>query len=36
MTQSAANVDYQDFDPYFEWSEDEGSATLVVMLPGKY
>ncbi|BAT80946.1 hypothetical protein LR48_Vigan07g043500 [Vigna angularis] len=34
MAQSAANFDYQDFDPYFEWSEDEGSATLIVMLPG--
>ncbi|KAK7372642.1 hypothetical protein VNO80_06029 [Phaseolus coccineus] len=34
MAQSAANFEYQDFDPYFEWSEDEGNATLTVMLPG--
>nr|ACU23583.1 unknown [Glycine max] len=34
QAQSAANFDYQDFDPFFEWSEDEGSATLIVMLPG--
>jgi len=34
MAQSAPNFEYQDFDPYFEWSEDEGSATLTVMLPG--
>ncbi|QCE01499.1 HSP20 family protein [Vigna unguiculata] len=34
MAQSTATFDYQDFDPYFEWSEDEGSATLIVMLPG--
>ncbi|XP_061338203.1 inactive protein RESTRICTED TEV MOVEMENT 2-like [Gastrolobium bilobum] len=32
--QSAANRVYQDFDPFFEWAEDEGSATLIVMLPG--
>ncbi|KAJ1386410.1 HSP20-like chaperone [Sesbania bispinosa] len=32
--QSAANRVYQDFEPFFEWTEDEGSATLVVMLPG--
>lgn len=35
MAQSAAaNRVYQDFEPFFEWSEDEASATLVVMLPG--
>ncbi|CAJ1975474.1 unnamed protein product [Sphenostylis stenocarpa] len=34
MAQSAANFYYEDFDPYFKWSEEEGNATLVVMLPG--
>ena len=35
MAQSAApNRVYQDFVPFFEWAEDEGSATLTVMLPG--
>ncbi|KAK7300351.1 hypothetical protein RJT34_11195 [Clitoria ternatea] len=34
MAQSAPNQVFQDFQPFFEWSEDETSATLVVMLPG--
>ncbi|XP_027368546.1 inactive protein RESTRICTED TEV MOVEMENT 2-like [Abrus precatorius] len=34
MAQSAVNRVYEDFDPFFEWSEDEASVTLVVMLPG--
>lgn len=36
-TQSAAaNRVYQDFEPFFEWVEDAGSDTLVLMLPGEY
>ncbi|XP_020213787.1 inactive protein RESTRICTED TEV MOVEMENT 2 [Cajanus cajan] len=34
MERTVANHVYQDFDPFFEWSEDETSATLTVMLPG--
>ncbi|GAU14529.1 hypothetical protein TSUD_250710 [Trifolium subterraneum] len=33
-TQSATERVYKDLQPYFEWNEDEVSATLVLMLPG--
>ncbi|XP_057726749.1 inactive protein RESTRICTED TEV MOVEMENT 2-like [Arachis stenosperma] len=36
MAQSSAapNRVYQDFEPFYEWNEDQASATLTVMLPG--
>ncbi|XP_015973538.1 inactive protein RESTRICTED TEV MOVEMENT 2-like [Arachis duranensis] len=36
MAQSSAapNRVYQDFEPFYEWNEDQATATLTVMLPG--
>jgi hypothetical protein len=34
--QSATERVYKDLQPYFEWNEDEVSATLVLMLPGMF
>ncbi|CAI8586593.1 unnamed protein product [Vicia faba] len=33
-SQSAPERVYKDLQPYFEWTEDEASATLILMLPG--
>ncbi|KAI4305800.1 hypothetical protein L6164_029143 [Bauhinia variegata] len=34
MAQSSANRVYEDFEPASEWAHDEGSDTLILMLPG--
>lgn len=33
-SQSAPERVYKDLQPYFDWTEDEASSTLILMLPG--